>query len=92
MTRVKISHPSSSKSARLLLLQNLSKHLIWATRIIPINDGYIVLTASDEHIDHISKTDAVKELIKDNFSPILPPDQRSKGTILAFNADEHNYI
>lgn len=47
MARFKIKHDSSNDKHKIQLLRILSEHLIYAYNIIPITDGYIVLTKKD---------------------------------------------
>lgn len=56
---------------------------------MPNSDGYVTLTRKEEDIDKIFSEDVTKDLSKDNFSPILPPELRAKRTILIFNVDKH---
>ncbi len=88
MPRVKIKHPDTSQERRLLLLRTLSENIIYATRIINAQDGFIVLTRSDEEIDKIFQEKVFQELKKNNFQAVLPPELKAKRTILTFNTDD----
>ena len=77
MPRVKIKHPNPDPSTKLNLLRTLSENLIYATRIIPVNDGYIVLAGTDDEIDKIFNNTILNTLKGRNFTPILPPELRA---------------
>lgn len=90
MARVKIKHPDPGKPEnRLKLVKTLSEHLVYATKIITTQDGYITLTRTDEDIDKIFKNGCNKKLTEQDFEPILPPEQRAKRTVILFNVDEY---
>ncbi|ORD93408.1 hypothetical protein ECANGB1_2305 [Enterospora canceri] len=91
MPRVRIKHPDPNGAAKIHLLRILSEHLIYATKIIPVNDGFIVLTGTDEEIDKIFNTNLQRSLNDQNFNPIVPPELRAKRTIVIFNVDEYIY-
>ena len=85
MTRVKIKHPSPSQHLRIKLLQILSQNLIYATKIITLNDGFVVLTRNDEDLDKIFQGTCQDEIKKANFTPTLPPEIRARRTIIILN-------
>lgn len=91
MARVKIKHPTPSPTKRTSPLRTPSQNLIYATKIIDVNDGYIMLIRNDEDIDKIFKGNYVRELSKEDFEPILPPEQSAKRTIIIFNVDSYIY-
>lgn len=92
MARVNTNHPNPPPTKRTSLLRTLSQNMIYATKIIDISDGFIVLTRNDEDIDKIFKGNCLKELNKEDFEPMLPPEQRTKRTIIIFNVDSYLYI
>ena len=89
MPRVKIKHPDPNDKAKLQLLRTLSESLVYATRIIPTKDGFVVIARTDEDVDKVFKEKLMKELKHQNFNPILPPELRAKRTIVIFNIDEN---
>ena len=91
MARVKIKHPDPSPTSKLKLLKTLSENLIYATRLIPINDGFIVLTRTDDDIDTNFKTNFQSNLKDQGFKAILPPELRAKRTVILLNVDEYIY-
>lgn len=53
MPRVNIKHPNPDGTSKLNLLRTLLENLIDATRMIPVNDGFVALTSSDDVVDKI---------------------------------------
>lgn len=70
------------------MLKTLSQNLIYAKRIIDVNDGYVVLTRNDEDLDKIFQGNCLKEIKKYDFTPILPSELRAKTTVLIFSVDD----
>ncbi len=91
MARVKIKSEDTTQSNRIILLRILSANIIYATRIITVQDGFIVLTRSDEEVDKIFQQKTQQELTNNRFLPILPPELKAKRTVLIFNTDEYIY-
>lgn len=89
MARVKIKHPKPTSEIRLLLMSILSSFNVYATRILPAYEGFTAITRTEEDIDRIFGKEVQDELSKNNFGPVLPPEQRSKRTVLIFNIDDH---
>ena len=89
MPKVKIKHAEPNNQAKITLLRTLSENLIYATRIISTQDGFVVLTRSDADVDLIFQTAIYDQLQENGFKPILPPELRAKRTILIFNTDEN---
>ena len=91
MPRVKIKHPDPTGKNKIKLLRILSDKLIYATRIIPTNDSFIVITRTDEDTDNIFSSNTINLLKEEDFTPVLPPEVKAKRTIVLFNTDEHIY-
>ncbi len=91
MARVKIKSEDTTQSNRIILLRILSANIIYATRIITVQDCFIVLTRSDEEVDKIFQQKTQQELTNNRFLPILPPELKAKRTVLIFNTDEYIY-
>lgn len=62
----------------------------YVTRIITTNDGFVILTQDDEELDMLFNNTTDKELIRKNFTPIMPPQLKANRSILIFRVD--NYI
>ena len=90
MARVKIKHSEPNPTTKLKLLRTLSKNLIYATKLIPISDGFILLTRDDDEVDKVFKGNCQKTLKDQGFEPILPPELRAKRTVILLNVD--NFI
>ena len=88
MARVKIKHPNSTPKTKQQLLQILSINLVYATKIVTLNDGFIIITSTDEDLDKIFQKKAYQELIEEGFAPVLPPEIRAKRTVIIFNVEE----
>ena len=88
MPKVKIKHPNPNETNKLTLLRALSENLVYATRIIIVRDGYVVITRTDEDVDLIFRGKTYKELNDLNFKPILPPELKAKRTVIIFNTDD----
>ena len=88
MARVKIKHLEKTREKKSALLNILSQHGIYATNVIPTNDGFVVLNSNDDEMDKIFTDACMKELDAGGFTPILPPEMKAKRTVLLFNVDE----
>ena len=88
MARVKIKHPDPNPNSKLKLLRTLSENLIYATKLIPVYDGFILLTRNDEEVDKVFKSNCLKLLKDQGFEPILPPELRAKRTVILLNVDD----
>ena len=92
MARVKIKSPNSKDPRRLnLLLQILSIHNIYATRIVNIPDGFAVVTEEAE-LDRIFDGTTNKELENKEFEPLAPPEHKANRSVLIFRLDDHIYL
>lgn len=91
MARVKIKHPSPCRDTKLSLLDILGQHDIYAARIIPLKDGYLVITSRDEEVDTVFNNDCADALKENDFTAVMPPDLRAKRTVLLFGIDEDAY-
>lgn len=92
MARIKIKSAFSKDPARLnLLLELLSKNEIFATKIIPISDGFVVLTENDSKLDKVFNNVTDKELTDNQFTPLIPPELKANRAILIFKIDDHIY-
>lgn len=92
MARVKIKFKHNNDPRhRQLLLQTLSERNIYATRIITISDGYIVLTRTDDDVDLLLSPEMTAALQAKGFSPLTPPEQKAKRTVILTRLDEYIY-
>lgn len=90
MAKVKIKTNNSNDQIRKhKLLEILAKNDIYATKIIPVPDGYVVLTTSETELDKLfnGKTDA--ELTTEGFAPQIPLELKAKRSVLIFKTDNH---
>ena len=92
MALVKIkSQNTKDPVRRFTLLEILSKNDIYATKIIPIVDGFIVLLSNDNEMDKIFNNKTNKELEANQFFPQIPAELRGNRSVMIFNVDQHIY-
>lgn len=72
MAKVKIKTNNINENKKLKLLEILSKKHIYITKLIQVNDGYVIITAGDTDLDNIFNNDTDKELLKENYAPQIP--------------------
>lgn len=92
MARIKIKSASFKDPARLKQpLEILSKNDILATKIIPISDGFVVLTENDSELDKVFNNITDNELASSQFTPLIPPELKAHRSVLIFKIDDHIY-
>ena len=92
MARIKIKSGSSKDPDRLnQLLELLSKNDIYATKILPAPDGFVVVTENEAELDRIFNNTTDKELINNQFTPLIPPELKAHRSVLIFRIDDHIY-
>ena len=92
MARVKIKVKNSQEGQnKIQLLRILSQNQVYATKIITLPDGYVVLTKSDDDLDIIFSKDIKAILTEANFSPLVPPELKAKRSVILFRVDDHIY-
>lgn len=69
----------------------LGQHNIYASRIIPLKDGYVIITSVEEELDILFNASCQEAPRANGFSPTMPPDLKAKRTILLFGVDEDAY-
>lgn len=90
MARLKIKSPNSKDLGKKTELQGLlSSNVIYVTRIITTNGGFVILTYSEEEMDKIfNNTD--KQLQEKQVFLIIPPQLKANRLVLIFRVN--NYI
>ncbi len=90
MPRIKIKS-SDSKDPRKKsgLLAILSNNDIYVTKLIPVSDGYVIITSNDEDLDKVFQQKTTSELNENDFYPLIPPELRAKRSVIVFNVDPH---
>lgn len=92
MAKVKIKHQKSRElNTRTKLLELLSKHQVYATRIVPLDDSLYVLTSDTNEAEKIFGFLCKEELQINGFTPILPPDLKANRTIILTRLDDYIY-
>lgn len=88
MPRVKIKHSSPNGETKTNLLDILAQHDVYATRVEIAWDGFAVITSSEREADTLFEPTCHADLTAQRYTPILPPDQKAKRTILLFGVEE----
>lgn len=92
MARVKIKcQNSKDKDKKIALLQILSLNQVYATRVISMPDGFVVLTNTDNDLDTIFRRDVKNSLNESHFTPIVPPELKAKMTVIRVRVDDYIY-
>lgn len=92
MARVKIKTANSKTQERKnKLLEILSSNNIYVTKIIPVNDGFIILTNDDNELDKLFNNKTNVELENQEFNPLIPPQLQANRSIIIFDVDNHIY-
>ncbi|MPC49820.1 hypothetical protein E2C01_043634 [Portunus trituberculatus] len=90
MPRVKIkANDSKDPRKQSCLLGILSNNEIYATKLIPLSDGFAVITSTDEDLDQIYQLQTCSELEEYGFFPQIPPELKAKRSIIVFNVKPH---
>lgn len=90
MARVKIKSDNTKDPRRTSkLLEILSTNDVYVTRLIPVNDGFIVLTSGDNELDKIFNNTTDKLLEENDFTPQIPPELSANRSVLLFKVDNH---
>ena len=88
--KIKFKHKNDPRH-RLGLLEIMARNQIYATRILSISDGYLVITRTDEDLDRLLSKDILAQLTKMDYTPITPPELKAKRTIILSRLDEFIY-
>lgn len=92
MPRVKIkTNNSKDQRKKNEILDILSKHEVFLTKLLPIADGYIVVTGNDHDMDVVFSSPTIKDLNSHNFYPQLPPELKANRSVILPNVDIHIY-
>lgn len=59
------------------------------TTIIPVNDGFIILTETDTDLDKIFNNCVDKELEHHDLTNQIPLELKAKRSVLIFRVDDH---
>ena len=89
MVTVKIKTNNNDGIRHLKLLEILSKHDIYATKLIQTNDGFAIVIAEHTDLDRLFNNVTDQTLLKENFSPHIPPQLKANRSVLLTNVDSH---
>lgn len=90
MKRVKIKykHNANDREAKQKLLEILSPRNINICNLFHTKDGNLVaVTATDADADKLLQGTTVADLQSKGFDPILPPEVRSRRTVICHKID-----
>lgn len=76
IVKMKIKNSQDNKN-KIKLFQILSQNNIHATKILTIQDGYVVIPRTD---------------LEAEFSPLLPPQLKAKRSVILQRVDDFIYI
>ena len=93
MVRIKIKtkHNPNNKTTKHKLLEILGPANIFATSLISTQDGILITTTSENEIDKILDPTLTGKLIEQGFSPIVPPEIKSKRTVICYKVEEYAF-
>lgn len=88
MARVNIETVNAKDPRKTLkLLEILQCNDIYATRLIPVHEGFVVLTGSEDELDKIFNNSTDKKLQEKNFFPQIPPELIANRSVFLFRVD-----
>ncbi len=92
MPRIKIKcRDQPSKDKKLKLLEVLCSKEVHVTKVFDAKDGYALILHNEEHVDKIFTTEIKEALARESFTPLLPPEQKVKRTIIVTRVDDVIY-
>lgn len=90
MARVKIkSQNPKDPRRRTKILEILSCNDVYVTRLIPVNDGFVIITSNNNEMDKIFNKETDKQLQENDFWPQIPAELTSNRSVLLFRVDNH---
>lgn len=87
---IKTLNPKEERK-KIKLIEILSKNEVYATRIITIADGFVTITHEETDLYKIFNGKTDQELVKEGFTPLIPPELKAQRSIKIFNVDNHIY-
>ena len=91
MTRVRIKHAQGKDLVTRRRLLKILAPEIKVTRLIPVRDAVIVLTATVRDADLIFKKNKLEQLIADGFTALMPPTLRAQRSVVCKRLDDLVY-
>ena len=88
MGRIKIKHPRPQDLATRTRLLEVFTNTVGVTRLIPLRDGIVILTATDGDADAVFSDGILQQLRDRGYEPLLPPELKAQRTVLCFRLDE----
>lgn len=92
MPRVKIkaNNPKDPRQKNDLL-ETLAHHDIYITKMIPLSDGFVVITSNDQELDKLFKPSTTEDLEKNHLHPLIPPELKASRSVIIPGVDNHIY-
>lgn len=91
MGKIKIKIKNPTEENKIKLLRILSCNYIYATRILTTYERFTVLTNTDAELDKIVSKELTRELKKENFNPVTPPELKATRTVIPTRLDDYIY-
>lgn len=90
MCRININSRNSTEAKKIKLLRILSCQNVYA-RIITTHESYTVITNLDTDLDKIVSKELLRELKEEKFTPVTPPDLKTKRNVILTRLDDYIY-
>ncbi len=92
MTRIRIKHSNpKEKRWKQRLLEILASNEVYVTKILQTEEGFVVLSQSDEDTDKIFNIQCANQLTNDGFTAFMPPELKAKRSVILFRVDDIIY-
>ncbi len=90
MARIKLKTKKKAQEEKRSPLQILANQDVFATNIYEAHDGFVVTINNHipNEIDKIFGPTSLQDLTAQDFQAILPPELKSKRSVLLFNCPE----
>ncbi len=91
MARIKIKSRNNNKDQKLKLIEILCGKDIEIRRVIPTNDGFVVITVTEQDADSIFNREVKHELAQHELIPVLSPELKAKKSTIIPRVDDVIY-
>ncbi len=81
----------NKKDKKLKQIEILCRKDIEVSRIFTANDGFAILTVTENHADLIFKSNTKEELNSYGFFPVMPIELKAKKSIIILRIDDIVY-
>ena len=92
MTQIKIKYRGTiNRESKIKLLEILCSKEIHVVKIFNANDGFAIITLSEDHADKIFSKEVKQQLENNGFSANIPPELKVKKSVIVTRVDEEIY-